>query len=40
MPYTVARYFKNKYDHDFTVEAASDAKTTIRGSYFVLKNEY
>ena len=24
-----ARYFKNKYDHTFTVEPASDAKTTI-----------
>jgi hypothetical protein len=24
-----ARYFKNKYDHVFTVEPASDAKTTI-----------
>ena len=24
-----ARYFKNKYDHVFTVEAASDAETTI-----------
>jgi hypothetical protein len=24
-----ARYFKNKYDHDFTVEPASSAKPTI-----------
>jgi hypothetical protein len=24
-----ARYFKNKYDHDFTVEPASDAEATI-----------
>jgi len=24
-----ARYFKNKYDHVFTVEPASDAKATI-----------
>ena len=24
-----ARYFKNKYDHDFTVEPASDAEETI-----------
>ena len=24
-----ARYFKNKYDHVFTVEPASNAKTTI-----------
>ena len=24
-----ARYFKNKYDHVFTVEPASDAKTAI-----------
>ena len=25
-----ARYFKNKYDHTFTVEPASNAKTTDR----------
>src|SRR3954465_4923736 len=24
-----ARYFKNKYDHDFTVEPATDAEGTI-----------
>ncbi|HEV1996839.1 MAG TPA: phage tail protein, partial [Candidatus Dormibacteraeota bacterium] len=24
-----ARYFKNKYDHAFTVESASNAKSTI-----------
>jgi hypothetical protein len=35
-----ARYFKNKYDHVFTVERASKAKTTIRGSYFDIKDDY
>ena len=34
-----ARYFKNKYDHDFTVEAASDAKTTIDWVHRILKEE-
>lgn len=24
-----ARYFKNKYGHEFTVETAADAKTTV-----------
>ena len=24
-----ARYFKNKYDHDFTVQPASDSQETI-----------
>ncbi len=34
-----ARYFKNKYDHDFTVEPASDAKTTIDWVHRILKGE-
>ena len=34
-----ARYFKNKYDHVFTVEPASDAKTTIDYVHRVLKEE-
>jgi hypothetical protein len=34
-----ARYFKNKYDHDFTVEPASDAKTTIDWVHGILKEE-
>src|SRR6478735_2429344 len=34
-----ARYFKNKYDHDFTVEAASDAEATIEWVHRVLKEE-
>jgi hypothetical protein len=34
-----ARYFKSKYDHDFTVEAASDAKTTIDWVHGILKEE-
>src|SRR5438477_5312040 len=34
-----ARYFKNKYDHVFTVEAASDAKTTIDWVHRILKEE-
>jgi hypothetical protein len=34
-----ARYFKNKYDHDFTVEAASDAKATIDWVHQILKEE-
>ena len=32
-----ARYFKNKYDHDFTVEPASDAKATIDWVHQILK---
>src|SRR5262245_2847946 len=32
-----ARYFKNKYDHDFTVEPASDAKATIDWVRRILK---
>jgi hypothetical protein len=34
-----ARYFKNKYDHFFTVEPASNAKTTIDWVHRILKEE-
>jgi hypothetical protein len=34
-----ARYFKNKYDHDFTVEPASDAKETIDWVHRILDEE-
>jgi hypothetical protein len=34
-----ARYFKNKYDHLFRVEPASDAKTTIDWVHRILKEE-
>src|SRR4029453_10722519 len=34
-----ARYFKNKYDHVFTVEPASTAKTTIDWVHRILKEE-
>src|SRR5215469_7829107 len=34
-----ARYFKNKYDHVFTVEPASEAKTTIDWVHEILKEE-
>ena len=34
-----ARYFKNKYDHVFTVEPASDAKPTIDWVHRILKEE-
>src|SRR3954462_10244223 len=34
-----ARYFKNKYDHVFTVESASDAKTTVDYVHRILKEE-
>jgi hypothetical protein len=34
-----ARYFKNKYDHVFAVEPASDAKTTIDWVHRILKEE-
>jgi hypothetical protein len=34
-----ARYFKNKYDHDFTVEPASEAKATIDWVHRILKDE-
>jgi hypothetical protein len=34
-----ARYFKNKYDHVFTVEPASKAKATIDWVHRILKDE-
>ena len=34
-----ARYFKNKYDHDFTVEPASKAKKAIDYVHRILKEE-
>jgi hypothetical protein len=34
-----ARYFKNKYGHDFTVEPASKAKATIDWVHRILKEE-
>ena len=34
-----ARYFKNKYDHDFRVEPASNAKTTIDWVHRILEEE-
>ena len=34
-----ARYFKNKYDHVFTVEPAGDAETTIDWVHQILKEE-
>ena len=34
-----ARYFKNKYDHVFTVDAASDAKATVDWVHRILKEE-
>jgi hypothetical protein len=34
-----ARYFKNKYDHDFTVEPAAKAKKTIDWIHRILKEE-
>ena len=34
-----ARYFKNKYDHDFTVEPAGDAEETIEWVHRILKEE-
>ena len=34
-----ARYFKNKYDHAFTVQPASNAKTTIGWVHQILKEE-
>ena len=34
-----ARYFKNKYDHDFTVEPASEAKESIDYVQRILKEE-
>jgi hypothetical protein len=34
-----ARYFKNKYDHEFTVEPASDAQATVDWVHRILKEE-
>lgn len=34
-----ARYFKTKYDHDFTVEPASEAAETIEWVHRILKEE-
>ena len=34
-----ARYFKNKYDHDFTVEPASAAKATVQWVHRILEEE-
>ena len=34
-----ARYFKNKYGHDFTVEPASEAKSTVEWVHRILKEE-
>lgn len=34
-----ARYFKNKYDHTFTVEPASDATATVEWVHRILKEE-
>jgi hypothetical protein len=34
-----ARYFMNKYDHAFTVEPASDARTTIDWVHRILEEE-
>ena len=34
-----ARYFKNKYDHVFTVEPASEAEETIDWVHGILKDE-
>ena len=34
-----ARYFKNKYDHDFTVQPAGEAQSTIDWVHRILKEE-
>ena len=34
-----ARYFKNKYDHDFTVEPADEAETAVEWVHRILKEE-
>ncbi|NNG38743.1 phage tail protein [Flexivirga sp. ID2601S] len=34
-----ARYFKNKYDHTFTVEPAADAQSTVDWVSGILKDE-
>ncbi len=34
-----ARYFKNKYSHDFTVESADDARETVDWVHRILREE-
>ena len=34
-----ARYFKNKYDHDFTVEPAGEAEAAVEWVHRILKEE-
>ena len=34
-----ARYFKNKFDHTFTVEPASEARETVEWVHRILKDE-
>ena len=34
-----SRYFKNKYDHDFTVEPAGEAEATVEWVHRILKEE-
>ncbi len=34
-----ARYFKNKYEHDFTVESADDAEATVEWVHRILSEE-
>jgi hypothetical protein len=34
-----ARYFRNKYDHDFVVEPASQAEETVRWVHHILQAE-
>jgi hypothetical protein len=34
-----ARYFKNKYDHEFTVEPASEAASTVEWVHGILEDE-
>ena len=34
-----ARYFKNKYDHDFTVEPAGEAESTVEWVHRILEEE-
>ena len=34
-----ARYFKNKYDHDFTTEPAGDAAETVEWVHHILREE-
>ena len=34
-----ARYFKNKYDHDFTVESAGEAEAAVEWVHRILKEE-